>query len=50
MITVTKMIREDLNMPKDDDFTQEEMKKVMQLETDLANVSMVLLPKAVNPE
>lgn len=39
MITIAKMIREDKNMSKDDSFVQEEMAKVMELETDIANVS-----------
>lgn len=39
MITIAKMIREDKNMSKDDSFVQEEMTKVMELETEIANVS-----------
>lgn len=39
MITIAKMIREDKNMSKDDSFVQEEMAKVMELETEIANVS-----------
>lgn len=38
MITVAKMIREDKNVSKDDSFVQEEMAKVMELETEIANV------------
>ncbi|TFK13890.1 Membrane metallo-endopeptidase-like 1 [Platysternon megacephalum] len=39
MITIARMIREDKNMAKDDNFVQEEMAKVMMLETEIANVS-----------
>uniref|UniRef100_A0A674KED2 Membrane metalloendopeptidase like 1 n=1 Tax=Terrapene triunguis TaxID=2587831 RepID=A0A674KED2_9SAUR len=39
MITIAKMIREDKNLAKDDNFVQEEMAKVMKLETEIANVS-----------
>lgn len=39
MITIAKMIREDKNVSKDDSFVQEEMAKVMELETEIANVS-----------
>uniref|UniRef100_A0A8D0F6U2 Membrane metalloendopeptidase like 1 n=1 Tax=Strix occidentalis caurina TaxID=311401 RepID=A0A8D0F6U2_STROC len=39
MITIAKMIREDKNMPKDDSFVQEEMAKVMELETEIANAT-----------
>lgn len=39
MITIAKMIREDKNVSKDDLFVQEEMTKVMELETEIANVS-----------
>lgn len=39
MITIAKMIREDKNVSKDDLFVQEEMAKVMELETEIANVS-----------
>ncbi|NXD10952.1 MMEL1 protein, partial [Nothocercus nigrocapillus] len=39
MITIAKMIREDKNMSKDDSFVQEEMAKVMQLETEIANAT-----------
>uniref|UniRef100_A0A8C4YF69 Membrane metalloendopeptidase like 1 n=1 Tax=Gopherus evgoodei TaxID=1825980 RepID=A0A8C4YF69_9SAUR len=39
MITIAKMIREDKNMAKDDTFVQQEMAKVMKLETEIANVS-----------
>lgn len=39
MISIAKMIREDKNMSKDDSFVQEEMAKVMELETEIANVS-----------
>uniref|UniRef100_A0A8C4YEQ3 Membrane metalloendopeptidase like 1 n=1 Tax=Gopherus evgoodei TaxID=1825980 RepID=A0A8C4YEQ3_9SAUR len=37
MITIAKMIREDKNMAKDDTFVQQEMAKVMKLETEIAN-------------
>ncbi|KFW64673.1 Membrane metallo-endopeptidase-like 1 [Pygoscelis adeliae] len=39
MITIAKMIREDKNMSKDDSFVQEEMTKVMELETEIANAT-----------
>ncbi|OXB78129.1 UNVERIFIED_CONTAM: hypothetical protein H355_007271, partial [Colinus virginianus] len=39
MVTIAKMIREDMNMSKDDLFVQEEMAKVMKLETDIANAT-----------
>uniref|UniRef100_A0A8C0QL62 Membrane metalloendopeptidase like 1 n=1 Tax=Chelonoidis abingdonii TaxID=106734 RepID=A0A8C0QL62_CHEAB len=39
MITIAKMIREDKNMAKDDNFVQEEMAKVMKLETEIANAT-----------
>lgn len=42
MITIAKMIREDMNISKDDLFVQEEMAKVMKLETDIANVSTAM--------
>lgn len=42
MITIAKMIREDMNISKDDLFVQEEMAKVMELETDIANVSTAM--------
>uniref|UniRef100_A0A7M4F2F7 Membrane metalloendopeptidase like 1 n=1 Tax=Crocodylus porosus TaxID=8502 RepID=A0A7M4F2F7_CROPO len=40
MITIAKMIRDDKNMSKDDSFVQEEMVKVMEFETEIANVSI----------
>uniref|UniRef100_A0A8C0B458 Membrane metalloendopeptidase like 1 n=1 Tax=Buteo japonicus TaxID=224669 RepID=A0A8C0B458_9AVES len=39
MITIARMIREDKNMSKDDSFVQEEMAKVMELETEIANAT-----------
>uniref|UniRef100_A0A8C3XP26 Membrane metalloendopeptidase like 1 n=1 Tax=Chelydra serpentina TaxID=8475 RepID=A0A8C3XP26_CHESE len=39
MITIAKMIREDKNMAKDDHFVQEEMAKVLKLETEIANAT-----------
>nr|XP_014429869.1 membrane metallo-endopeptidase-like 1 [Pelodiscus sinensis] len=39
MITIAKMIREDRNMSKDDTFVQEEMAKVLKLETEIANAN-----------
>ncbi|XP_015504035.1 membrane metallo-endopeptidase-like 1 isoform X3 [Parus major] len=39
MITIAKMIREDKNMSKDDSFVQEEMAKVMEFETEIANAT-----------
>lgn len=40
MITIAKMIRGDKNLSKDDSFVQEEMAKVMEFETEIANVSI----------
>uniref|UniRef100_A0A8C5JCN6 Membrane metalloendopeptidase like 1 n=1 Tax=Junco hyemalis TaxID=40217 RepID=A0A8C5JCN6_JUNHY len=42
MITIAKMIREDKNVSRNDSFVQEEMAKVMELETEIANVSREL--------
>ncbi|NXD28358.1 MMEL1 protein, partial [Spelaeornis formosus] len=39
MITIAKMIREDKNVSKDDSFVQEEMEKVMEFETEIANAT-----------
>uniref|UniRef100_A0A8C3MZ95 Membrane metalloendopeptidase like 1 n=1 Tax=Geospiza parvula TaxID=87175 RepID=A0A8C3MZ95_GEOPR len=39
MITLAKMIREDKNVSRDDSFVQEEMAKVMELETEIANAT-----------
>ncbi|NWH73284.1 MMEL1 protein, partial [Piaya cayana] len=39
MITIARMIREDRNVSKDDSFVQEEMEKVMELETEIANAT-----------
>lgn len=39
MVTIAKMIRQDMNLSRDDTFVLEEMKKVMDFETDIANVS-----------
>ncbi|XP_025067701.1 membrane metallo-endopeptidase-like 1 isoform X3 [Alligator sinensis] len=39
MITIAKMIRDDKNMSKDDSFVQEEMVKVMEFETEIANAT-----------
>ncbi|XP_053546318.1 membrane metallo-endopeptidase-like 1 [Bombina bombina] len=39
MITIAKMVREDRNLTKDDNFVQEEMTKVMDLETDIAKAT-----------
>nr|XP_048680528.1 membrane metallo-endopeptidase-like 1 isoform X3 [Caretta caretta] len=40
MITIAKMIREDKNMAKDDNFVQKEMAKVMKLETEIAHATV----------
>uniref|UniRef100_A0A670IJZ9 Membrane metalloendopeptidase like 1 n=1 Tax=Podarcis muralis TaxID=64176 RepID=A0A670IJZ9_PODMU len=40
MVLIAKMIREDMNMSKDDNFVQEEMRKVMEFETDVANATV----------
>ncbi|XP_078497054.1 membrane metallo-endopeptidase-like 1 isoform X1 [Lissotriton helveticus] len=39
MITIAKMLREDLNLTKDDNFVQEEMTRIMELETFIANAT-----------
>uniref|UniRef100_A0A663DZY9 Membrane metalloendopeptidase like 1 n=1 Tax=Aquila chrysaetos chrysaetos TaxID=223781 RepID=A0A663DZY9_AQUCH len=39
MITIAKMIREDKNVSKDDSFVQEEMARVMEFETEIANAT-----------
>ncbi|KAM8927932.1 membrane metallo-endopeptidase-like 1 isoform 2-T2 [Pelodytes ibericus] len=39
MITIAKMVREDKNLTKDDNFVQEEMTRVMDLETDIAKAT-----------
>ncbi|XP_053942086.1 membrane metallo-endopeptidase-like 1 isoform X3 [Cuculus canorus] len=39
MITIARMIREDRNVSKNDSFVQEEMEKVMELETEIANAT-----------
>nr|XP_056721305.1 membrane metallo-endopeptidase-like 1 [Euleptes europaea] len=39
MITIAKMIREDLNVSKDNEFVEEEMRTVMEFETDIANAT-----------
>uniref|UniRef100_A0A8C5J816 Membrane metalloendopeptidase like 1 n=1 Tax=Junco hyemalis TaxID=40217 RepID=A0A8C5J816_JUNHY len=39
MITIAKMIREDKNVSRNDSFVQEEMAKVMELETEIANAT-----------
>uniref|UniRef100_A0A670IJN6 Membrane metalloendopeptidase like 1 n=1 Tax=Podarcis muralis TaxID=64176 RepID=A0A670IJN6_PODMU len=48
MVLIAKMIREDMNMSKDDNFVQEEMRKVMEFETDVANVSTAFFWKGFN--
>ncbi|XP_073172729.1 membrane metallo-endopeptidase-like 1 isoform X1 [Lepidochelys kempii] len=40
MITIAKMIREDKNMAKDNNFVQKEMAKVMKLETEIAHATV----------
>ncbi|KAJ6658842.1 hypothetical protein lerEdw1_019765 [Lerista edwardsae] len=39
MINIARMIREDMNMPQDDHLVWEEMSKVMEFETDIANAT-----------
>ncbi|XP_043918914.1 membrane metallo-endopeptidase-like 1 isoform X2 [Protopterus annectens] len=39
MITIAKMIREDRNLTKDDKFVEEEMIRVMEMETEIANAT-----------
>ncbi|XP_066493606.1 membrane metallo-endopeptidase-like 1 isoform X1 [Tiliqua scincoides] len=39
MINVAKMIREDMNVSQDDHLVREEMRKVMEFETDIANAT-----------
>lgn len=40
MITIAKMIRDDLNISKDNAFVEEEMRAVMEFETDIANATV----------
>ncbi|XP_060115115.1 membrane metallo-endopeptidase-like 1 isoform X2 [Heteronotia binoei] len=40
MITIAKMIREDLNVSKDNALVEEEMRAVMEFETDIANATV----------
>ncbi|XP_054857927.1 membrane metallo-endopeptidase-like 1 isoform X2 [Eublepharis macularius] len=40
MITIAKMIREDLNVSKDNAFVEKEMRTVMEFETDIANATV----------
>ncbi|KAF7239346.1 Membrane metallo-endopeptidase-like 1 [Varanus komodoensis] len=40
MVTIAKMIREDMNASKDDNFVLEEMRKVMEFEIRIANASV----------
>lgn len=39
MVSIAKMTREDRNLTQDDDHVWEEMVQVLELETDIANVS-----------
>ncbi|KAM4704262.1 membrane metallo-endopeptidase-like 1 [Rhinophrynus dorsalis] len=39
MITIAKMVRDDMNVAKDDSFVREEMTKVMDLETEIAKAT-----------
>uniref|UniRef100_A0A6J0V3H8 Membrane metallo-endopeptidase-like 1 n=1 Tax=Pogona vitticeps TaxID=103695 RepID=A0A6J0V3H8_9SAUR len=39
MVTIAKMIRQDMNLSRDDSFVLEEMRKVMEFETDIANAT-----------
>lgn len=39
MVSIAKMTREDKNLTQDDDLVWEEMMQVLELETDIANVS-----------
>lgn len=38
MITIARMVRDDKNMTRDDAYVQEEMSRVMDLESDVAKV------------
>ncbi|KAM9299024.1 membrane metallo-endopeptidase-like 1 [Gastrophryne carolinensis] len=40
MITIARMVREDKNMTRDDAFVQEEMSRVMELETEIAKATI----------
>lgn len=44
MITIAKMVREDKNLTKDDNYVQEEMARVMDLESDIAKVKIFQPP------
>ena len=39
MVSIAKIVREDRNLTQDDDTVWEEMMQVLELETDIANVS-----------
>lgn len=39
MVSIAKIIRDDRNLTQDDDRVWEEMMQVLELETDIANVS-----------
>lgn len=39
MVSIAKIIRDDRNLTQDDDHVWEEMMQVLELETDIANVS-----------
>ena len=39
MVSIAKIVREDRNLTQDDDGVWEEMMQVLELETDIANVS-----------
>lgn len=39
MVSIAKIVRDDRNLTQDDDHVWEEMMQVLELETDIANVS-----------
>lgn len=41
MVSIAKIVRDDRNLTQDDDHVWEEMMQVLELETDIANVSSV---------
>lgn len=40
MVSIAKIVRDDRNLTQDDDHVWEEMMQVLELETDIANVSL----------
>lgn len=47
MVSIAKMTREDRNLTQDEERLWEEMTQVLELETDIANVSLVMEGKGI---